>query len=183
MNGTCIFRERIIFRNLFINFNIKKAPLCSLFLLIFVSCGTTPPEVKNFVQQNGYAGHWASYKSAFGGNSLYEQDGYLSIRCDGSIKYEIDRPWALIFKKDTDDGSIKSIDEKSLTYKNWMGISWTADISKPEKVENGCMKINFKGTTFTTFYPTDCSKPEKSFNEHLNSFYQHLKSKDYVYCN
>lgn len=176
-------REEIILRNLYINFNLRKAPLWSLYFILFVSCGTTPPEVQKSIHTEGFAGRYSHFKSTFGNKSKTPiEDGYLYIGCDGNIKYKIDEPWALLFKEDSDDGNIRSIKDGEVVYKNWMGLTHSDFIKKPATESSGCHTIHFKNTTFSTFYPIDCSQPRKTFGEHLMEAYDHLKKNDYVYC-
>jgi len=155
----------------------------SLFLLVLASCGSTPPETMTAIHSKGIAGRYSHFKNTFGNKSEKPvEDGFLYIGCDGNIKYKIDESWGLFFKEDSDDGSIKSFNGDEVKYKNWMGFTHSAVLHQPKTEQNGCRSIQFKGTTFSTFYPFDCSQPRKTFGEHLIEAYDHLKKNDYVYC-
>jgi hypothetical protein len=156
----------------------------NVILLFFLAgCGTTPPEARNSIHTEGFAGHYSHYKYTFGDKSKTPvEDGYLYIGCDGNIKYKIDEPWALFFKEDTDDGNIKTIKDGEVIYQNWLGLTHSEFIRKPAAEANGCRTIKFKNSSFSTYYPIDCSQPRKTFGEHLTEAYDHLKKNDYVFC-
>jgi hypothetical protein len=151
-------------------------------LSTLVSCVTTPPATIKTLQANDYAGYWVRYKNMFGAKSDHTVQDYLHISCDGDIKYSIDEPHALFFKTDSDDGTILDIKDDKVFLKNWLRIEHSYFISKPTKEANGCYAVRFKGKEFKTFYPYDCSKPQKTFTEAVNETYLHLKNGDYVFC-
>jgi hypothetical protein len=155
-----------------------------IFFLFFLitSYATVPEAVLREVQTSGYAGYWVNNKYNFGHEKTREVDRYVYIDCDGSIKYSIKHPEALLYKEDNDDGKIIQLVDGKIKIKSWIGMEFNYNISKPEKQENGCTKIFFKGDSFQTYYPTDCQKPRKTFYEALDEAFDHLKKQDYVYC-
>ncbi len=173
----------IILKNLFINYK-KKPAICWLFLcLILSSCGTTPPHFLKKIIDDKYPGYFVSYKTRFGHDQPLEADGFVSIDCEGKIKYDIDEPYSLIFKKDSDDGVIVDLQDGQITYKSWLfGIQFNKLIGKPQKEINGCLNLSFDGKSFKTYYPIDCSQPKKTFYERLDEMLEFVKNKNYVSC-
>lgn len=160
---------------------MKYFGLLSFFLLL-VSCATVPSEVKNQIRTNGYAGYWVNYKFDFGGKTDHSVRHYLNISCDGEIKYSIDEPNALFFKKDTDDGKIQQMKDGRVFVRSWTGFENSYSISTVSSEPNGCKVVRFKGVEFKTFYPTDCTKPQITFSQAFSDAYSHLKNNDYVHC-
>lgn len=161
-----------------------KPALSWLFLCLLISsCGTTPPHILQKIIEDKYPGYYVSYKTRFGSDQPLEADGFVSIDCEGGLKYDIDEPYTLIFKKDSDDGVIIHIQEGQVTYKSWLfGIEFNKLIGRPQKEANGCMNLHFDGKSFKTFYPIDCSKPKKTLAERMDEMLEYVKNKNYVSC-
>ncbi len=122
------------------------------------------------------------YKSNFGGETSQVVESFVHISCDGEIRYEINEPYALIFKKSNDDGKIKSVTDDSIEFKSWIGLSWKDHYSGPIKNDDGCFELRFKGKSFVTNAPTDCSKPPPSLADAFEAVKTYLKSSKKKTC-
>ncbi len=117
-----------------------------------------------------------SFKNTFGAHSSSEVESFVQISCDGEIRYEINEPYAIFFKKSNDDGKIKAVTENTIEFKSWIGLSWKDFYNGPTKKEDGCYELSFKGKRFVTSQITDCSKPPPTLSEAFESTLNYYKS-------
>jgi hypothetical protein len=154
--------------------------LISLFLY---SCGTTPPNTLSKLIEKKLPGYWVDFKSNYGGESSNVVESFVHISCDGEIRYEINEPYALLFKKSNDDGKIKSITEDSIEYRSWIGFTWKDYYSGPVKNDDGCFELRFKGKSFVTSAPIDCTKPPPSLSDAFEAIKTYFKGSKAKACN
>jgi len=153
-----------------------------LAVILFSACGTTPPNTLSKLKEKKLPGYWVKYKNVFGTTSQPEVESFVQIGCDGNIRYEINEPYALLFKKSSDDGKIKSISDNNIEFKSWIGLSWNENYNGPIKTENGCHELYFKGKRFVANAPTDCTKPPMNISDAFELLKNSLKDGSHKSC-
>lgn len=117
-------------------------------LLLISACSSVPKKVQTAITQEKLAGYWVDEKQ------------FLEIKCDGAISFKV-RSSPFLFRSDPYDqneGKIKELTGKFITYRSVLGFKSTIKYSRPVKNSQGCWVVQFDGKELVGGTPIDCVK-------------------------